>query len=75
MPKELRRIRITITLLSRYHKWVSSHKSPGEYVEHCIGLARLISNEQFGLLVEQMQKTNQGVDVLVHEAVKRYLSR
>ena len=34
----------------------------------CISLARLISNEQFGLLVEQMQKTNKSVDVLVASA-------
>lgn len=68
LPKELRRKRITITLLPRYHKLAAGHSSPGTYVEHCISLARLISNEQLGLLVEQMQKTNRGVDVLVASA-------
>lgn len=54
-----------------YSWWVTAHESPGEYVERCVRLARLITREQFGQLVG-LYGTE--IDKAVHEALKRYLS-
>jgi len=73
LPRELKRRRITITLTPRYHRQVAAHKSPGIFVEHCISLARCISQEQYSQLVAIHLVTGKTVDKLVHEAVKRCL--
>ena len=73
LPRELKRRRITITLAPRYHRQVAAHKSPGMFVEHCISLARCITQEQYSQLVNIHLATGKTIDKLVHEAVKGYL--
>jgi hypothetical protein len=48
-------------------------ESPGIFVEHCISLARCITQEQYGQLVNIHLVTGKTVDKLIHEAVKGYL--
>ena len=50
-------------------------RSPGEYVEHCVSLARRITNEQFSQLVALQLRSGESVDKIVHYAVKEYLCR
>jgi len=75
LPRNLKRRRITITLVPKYHRQVAAHQSPGLFVEHCISLARGITREQYSQLVDIRLATGRTVDKLVHEAVQGYLER
>jgi hypothetical protein len=48
-------------------------ESPGMFVEHCISLARCITQEHYSQLVNIDLVTGKTVDKLVHEAMKGYL--
>jgi len=75
LPINLKRRRITITLVPKYYRQVTAHQSPGMFVEHCISLARCITREQYSRLVQVHLATGRTVDKLVYEAVQGYLER
>ena len=66
---------VTMTLSPRWHQQIVAHRSPGEYVEHCVSLARCITNEQFSQLVTLQLRSGESVDKRVHYAVQEYLCR
>ncbi len=43
------------------------------FVEHCISLARCVTQEQYSQLVAIYLATGRTVDKLIHEAVQGYL--
>jgi len=75
LPHDLKRKHITLTLAPKYHRQVAAHRSPGVFVEHCVSLARRITQEQYSRLVKVYLATGKTVDQLVHEAVQGYLDR
>ena len=75
LPSELKRRRITITLVPKYHKQVAAHESPGMFIERCISLARCITQEQYSQLVDIHLPIGKMVDRLMHEAVQGFLGR
>lgn len=75
LPPELKRRRITITLLPRAHAELACHRRPGEYVQHCMALARCITRAQDVALAERFVETGESVAAQVHVAVREYLGR